>query len=229
MKCILLVDDDVNIRNMCKRVINRNGYSVLTAENADQALALAHKNIGLVISDYNMPGYDGLWLAERIKEAFKNEIPVIIMTGSKINTDSFSKERLLVDDILPKPFEINHFIGVLNKYSDYLKGGTMSRKKKAAENGAIKASECYVIIDYPQNNEVIKHPDYAIRIGASENVNVELSLNGGEWLSCRFADGFWWYDWSINKKGMHNIKARICDKKGVLLRETEIRKCIYWE
>ncbi|OGS20700.1 MAG: hypothetical protein A2252_04840 [Elusimicrobia bacterium RIFOXYA2_FULL_39_19] len=87
----------------------------------------------------------------------------------------------------------------------------------------------YIVIDYPQDNEIIHHPHYTIRLGASENWSspnrVEISIDGGEWVQCRYSDGFFWYDWSNYQPMEHKIVACIKDSNGKIAKKTGIRKC----
>ena len=78
---ILCVDDEENQLAIRKVVLERAGYSVLTASSGQQALNLldAHK-IDLVLSDHLMPGLLGTKLAHRIKERNPN-LPVILLSA----------------------------------------------------------------------------------------------------------------------------------------------------
>ena len=63
---VLLVEDEAPVRRFAARALENKGYSVLQAENAEEALALLQKHIGpidLVITDVVMPGMDGQQLA----------------------------------------------------------------------------------------------------------------------------------------------------------------------
>ena len=79
---ILLVDDDAEIRMSVGDILNRSGYSVLTAADGSSALQVLRDGIviDLVIADYQMPGMDGLMLIRRIKEEMPN-MPVVMLTG----------------------------------------------------------------------------------------------------------------------------------------------------
>ena len=72
-----------------------------------------------------------------------------------------------------------------------------------------------VTVDYPQQNEKIASAQYAVRVGAPEDVkSVEVAVDQGSWLPCRKAVGYWWYDWSGYGKGEHEIVARIETQEG---------------
>ena len=83
----------------------------------------------------------------------------------------------------------------------------------------------YVIVDHPCENEVISGSDYVIRIGASFDGYVEISFNGGEWQPCRFASGYWWFDWMYYKSGDCKISARLVGNDGNVIKISDIRKC----
>lgn len=101
---------------------------------------------------------------------------------------------------------------------------------KKAQKKSQRKSTKYVVIDYPKENEVITHPNYTIRIDSSDNSIVEVSIDGGGWQSCRYADDgsgafYWWFDWSNYSVGEHKIVARIRNDKGRTLKKSEIRTC----
>jgi hypothetical protein len=83
----------------------------------------------------------------------------------------------------------------------------------------------YIFIDYPIEFEKIKSYHYAVRIGASKDGYVEVSFNNGEWLPCRFASGYWWFDWMYFNPGSYILLARLVSPKGDIILETTARKC----
>ncbi len=83
----------------------------------------------------------------------------------------------------------------------------------------------YVLVDYPVENDVVSGNSYVLRIGASFDGYVEVSFNDSEWQPCRFASGYWWYDWSDFKPGDTKIVARLVDNDGKILKVSDIRKC----
>jgi CheY-like chemotaxis protein len=80
---ILLVEDDLAVRNLAARVLRSAGYSVLAAENGPAAIAAARDFVGdiaLMLSDVVMPGMSGIELVSII-EAARPEIAVLLMSG----------------------------------------------------------------------------------------------------------------------------------------------------
>ncbi|OGS34455.1 MAG: hypothetical protein A2474_04045 [Elusimicrobia bacterium RIFOXYC2_FULL_34_12] len=83
----------------------------------------------------------------------------------------------------------------------------------------------YVVIGYPEENEKINHPNYAIKIGTNCEGNVDISIDGGDWNRCRHSGGFWWFDWTNYPQGEHKLVARLCDNEGKVLTKSVTRKC----
>ncbi|MDR1941031.1 MAG: hypothetical protein LBQ47_01740 [Endomicrobium sp.] len=110
-------------------------------------------------------------------------------------------------------------------------------KEIANENNTVKPApkesvktnaklNSYLVIDYPVENDVVRSSGYyAIRIGASHDGYVELSFNGGEWIPCRYSDGYWWFDWVYFAAGDYTISARMIGPDAKTVIETEPRKC----
>jgi len=89
MKTVLVADDEVSIRKLYQRELSREGYSVLFAANAQEAIQMARENSpDLVILDIRMPGMDGIEAMGRILEE-RNELPVVINTAYSSYKNSF--------------------------------------------------------------------------------------------------------------------------------------------
>ena len=67
----------------------------------------------------------------------------------------------------------------------------------------------FLWIDFPTQNEVLRAPEYVIRLGVGGADLVELSIDKGPWLPCRLSSGYWWYDWSGIQRGKHTLVARM--------------------
>jgi len=89
MKTILVVDDDEPIRNLLAEEFKDEGYRVITASNARDALKLVeNESLDLVILDIRMPGMDGLEALPRIL-GIKEGLPVILNTAYSQYKESF--------------------------------------------------------------------------------------------------------------------------------------------
>jgi CheY-like chemotaxis protein len=89
MKTVLVADDEVSIRKLYQRELQREGYNVVFATNGQEAIKKAREvTPDLVIMDIRMPGMDGLESMGRILED-NNQIPVVINTAYSAYKDSF--------------------------------------------------------------------------------------------------------------------------------------------
>lgn len=104
---ILFVDDEESILDIAQEYFQQKGYRVVTAENGIEALkVLESERIDCCFTDINMPGMDGLELAEHIRKA-DNTIPVIVMTGYPSLDNTIRTLKNGVVDFLIKPVNLN--------------------------------------------------------------------------------------------------------------------------
>jgi cyclic di-GMP phosphodiesterase len=101
---VLIVDDENGVRDLMSRWLKADGYSVTTAANAEEALGrLEATPSAVALCDIRMPGHDGLWLAERIRQRYP-ETAVIMATGVQEAGPAVQTLRQGVIDYLTKPF-----------------------------------------------------------------------------------------------------------------------------
>jgi two-component system cell cycle sensor histidine kinase/response regulator CckA len=103
---VLLVEDEPMVRSVAERALTRHGYTVITADNGEDALAILDKGepIDLLISDVVMPGMDGPTMVREARES-RPELKILFMSG-------YAEEQLRksIDlenvNFLPKPFSV---------------------------------------------------------------------------------------------------------------------------
>lgn len=79
---ILIVDDDINYLGMMKELLEDKGINVLCAGSGEEAVGiLEQKAVSLVLTDFKMPGMDGLEFAGKAR-ALDPFVPIIMVTGS---------------------------------------------------------------------------------------------------------------------------------------------------
>jgi adenylate cyclase len=107
MNGLLFIDDEEGVRRSIKRALKREPYEIFTAANGDDGLALINaklNQIGTVISDYRMPGLDGLETLQRIGR-LNPEITRIILTGYATMEAAINATNTGIDGFLTKPFD----------------------------------------------------------------------------------------------------------------------------
>ncbi len=108
---LLCVDDDLGILEFYETMLGSNGYHVLLAQDGRQALAVFQekvKEIDAVISDYEMPGMNGIELAAELKR-YNSSLPVIMISGClplldniRHNVDFLLSKGAPVEEILAR-------------------------------------------------------------------------------------------------------------------------------
>jgi diguanylate cyclase (GGDEF)-like protein len=106
---VLIVDDDLSVRNTMDEYIANAGFSTLAASSAEEALELIEKNdFAVVITDIRLPGLGGLELTKVIKQ--KNGSDVIVVTGY---SDDYSYEEAInigASDFVIKPVRLEELL-----------------------------------------------------------------------------------------------------------------------
>src|SRR5688572_15862051 len=104
---VLVVDDEKNIRRTLEMVLSGEGYRVIEAERAEQALDIIsnpEQPVDIVIFDLKLPGMSGLEALERIKtDEATRELPVIVVSGHATVHDAVSAIKLGASDFFEKP------------------------------------------------------------------------------------------------------------------------------
>jgi len=106
---ILYVEDNPDNRNLIRRVLNADGYSVVEAINAAQAIEKLEDNrIDLILMDINMPDIDGYTLTSKIKSIQKfSKIPIVAVTANVMRGDREKSLEAGCDGYIQKPIDID--------------------------------------------------------------------------------------------------------------------------
>lgn len=103
-KTILIVDDEKEIRELLRLYIEKDGYSVIQAENGAEALRQAvSARIDLAVIDIMMPELDGYQLIKGLRE--HSDLPIIIVSAKTENHEKILGLDLGADDYVTKPFD----------------------------------------------------------------------------------------------------------------------------
>jgi CheY-like chemotaxis protein len=142
---ILLADDSVTAQNMGRKILADAGYEVIAVNNGSAALKkIAELKPDLVILDVYMPGYSGLEVCQRLKEAPETaRIPVLLSVGKLEPFKPEEAQRVRADAFIVKPFEASELLSALSKLEDKVvprsepsKPGRFARAIAAAEESS---------------------------------------------------------------------------------------------
>lgn len=100
---LLVVDDDIEIRELLEKLLLRYGYTVFTAKDGvEMTTQLREQDIHLVLLDVMLPGEDGFSLCQKVRQQY--DIPIIMVTAIGEATDRIVGLEMGADDYLSKPF-----------------------------------------------------------------------------------------------------------------------------
>jgi two-component system response regulator MprA len=101
---VLVVEDDVEIAEVLRRSLRQEGYSVRSAADGVEALALASDFMpDLVVLDLGLPRLDGIEVCRRLRT--EGDVPILILTARTETSDRVEGLDSGADDYLVKPFE----------------------------------------------------------------------------------------------------------------------------
>ena len=109
MEKILIIEDDEDIREGVRILLEGEGYSILEAENGRKGLELLGVEPDLVILDVMLPGMSGLKTCEEIRKV--SFVPVLFLTARSQESDKLIGLMAGGDDYLPKPFSYSELLG----------------------------------------------------------------------------------------------------------------------
>lgn len=121
---ILVVDDEIEILNILKNILEIKGYEITTAQSGKEAIEKLKKKIPhLIILDVIMPEMDGYEVCQKIrKNAVLKHIPIIMLSAKGTVEDEIEGWRMGIDEYIPKPFNTEELLVIINTiiYRTYL-------------------------------------------------------------------------------------------------------------
>ena len=115
-KAILLVDDDNEILESMRTVLENKGYRVLVARDGNAGLTVAEREgPDLIVLDMMMPKKSGFLVLEKLKGRSGGLIPTIMITGNEGSRHRAYAEMLGVRDYIRKPFAMEKLVKSVEK------------------------------------------------------------------------------------------------------------------
>ncbi len=107
---ILVVEDDISLKNLFCKTLQKNQFETFDADNAELAMDILDREyIDLIVTDIMMPGMDGFEFIRQIREAMI-DIPVLIITAKSDILDKQIGFLSGADDYMVKPIDIHELI-----------------------------------------------------------------------------------------------------------------------
>lgn len=113
-KKILMVDDDLRMRELLQRYLSEQGFNIKTvADSKEMDAILANESFDLLVLDLMLPGEDGLAICRRLR-GNKFTSPIIMLTARGDEVDRIIGLEMGADDYLPKPFNPRELLARIN-------------------------------------------------------------------------------------------------------------------
>jgi len=109
---VLVIEDDYDLLYMIKKLLELNGFKVLTANTGREAKRKFRKyssRIRSVILDLTLPDQDGKYICQEIRRKYP-ELSIIITSGSEDQLQKSELEEIGIDAYLRKPFDLNDLL-----------------------------------------------------------------------------------------------------------------------
>jgi len=125
---VLVVDDDSAILGAVKRLLHRSECEVVTASGPVEALAaLNNRQVSVVVTDYMMPGMDGIELLILVREKWPAIVSIMMTASNDMRVAADAVNRSLIDYFITKPWE--------NKFFTELVGSALERSRERQPAG----------------------------------------------------------------------------------------------
>ncbi len=170
---ILVVDDEENVRHALGRALRREGYQLLFAGDASEALAvMKDATVDLVISDHLMPNMTGLEFLKMVRDRRPDCIRIMLTGYADIHTAIDAINQGHIYRFLTKPWDDTELKVVLHLAFEQLNLVRQNRRllaKVRRQYDLIKSLER----EYPGIGELVRDKDGAILIDASDDLPTE--------------------------------------------------------
>ncbi len=134
MHTILVVDDELSMREFLKILLEKEGFIALTASDGEEAVKIIHSHaIDLVISDVRMPGMGGLELLDLMKKE-KSPLPFIIITAFASPEDAVQAMKHGAYDYITKPFKVDEIKSIIRSALESSSDSASSHENNQVSN-----------------------------------------------------------------------------------------------
>lgn len=202
MQKIMIIDDETDILHMLDWYFRLNGYSVITAEGAEEALKKLSREPDLILLDINMPGMDGLSFCKSIRDYVT--CPIRFLTANTNDKDKIKGFSAGRDDYIVKPFSVDE-LGA--RVSAHLRRENRNKSKSQM------MFDLHLVIDYSQRSVFYKDKEIPLTKKEFDIVEV-LSQNAGQVFDKeRLYETIWGFDGAGNNsviaEHIRQIRAKL--------------------
>lgn len=139
---ILVIDDDKNIRKLLSVVLSNEGFNVIAAAEATQALQILDKEIvDIIIVDIMMPNMDGYEFTKTVR-SFNEKIPILMVSAKQLSEDRKKGFIAGIDDFMVKPIDTEELI---LRVRALMRRAKIADEHKIVIGGVVVDSEAFTV------------------------------------------------------------------------------------
>lgn len=201
---ILIVDDEERMRKLIKDFLVAKGYSILEAEDGEQALQIYEENqnkIDLILLDVMMPKLDGWSVLRQIRQ--NSKVPIIMLTARGEEQDELFGFELGVDEYISKPFSPKILVARVEAILKRTKGDS----KEIKDYGGIEIDKEGRTVSVDGKTLELSLREYELLIYLVENENIALSRD-------KILNNVWNYDYYGDSRTIDSHIKKIRHKLG---------------
>jgi two-component system alkaline phosphatase synthesis response regulator PhoP len=216
---ILVIEDEINIQELIKYNLEKNGYKVILADNGIAGLNEAVENVpDLILLDLMLPGLDGLEVCKRLRmEKRTKKIPIFMLTAKSEELDKVLGLELGADDYITKPFSIKELIARIRAAMRRLEGDRDVETKVDESNIILKVKDIEIDSD---KYEVRKSGEkLALTLKEFELLKMLIENEGKVMTRDFLLDKIWGYDYVGETRTVdvhiRHLRQKIKDEEGI--------------
>lgn len=204
MKKILVVEDDMDIHNLIKNVLEKERYDVISAYSGTEALLLIEKkDLDLILLDLMIPGLSGEEIIKKVKN-----IPIIVISAKISSEDKVNALSIGANDYITKPFDTNELLARIK---------VQLRLSKKDNNVSLSYKD--MILD--KNSHTLYIKDKNINLTKTEyTILRQLLLNPKQIITKTKLIQL------LNENDKINAETQVCDENSLKVHISNIRKKI---
>lgn len=215
---ILVIEDESNIQELIKYNLEKNGYSVIIADNGTDGLEAAFANMpGLILLDLMLPGLDGLEVCKQLRmDKRTRRIPIIMLTAKSEEFDKVLGLELGADDYITKPFSIKELVARIRAALRRVNDDEAEDRTEKPKGTILRVKD--IEIDY-EKYEVRKDNEKLVLTLKEFELLKMLVENRGKVLTRDFLlDKIWGYDYAGETRTVdvhiRHLRQKINDEEG---------------
>ena len=158
---ILVVDDEIDIREILQFNLENAGFNVDTASSAEEALEMLSPNHALILLDVMMHGMSGFQMAQLLRNERNDQTPIIFLTAKDTQDDLLTGFSSGADDYIPKPFSIQV---VIARVTAVLRRTSNNAEAPAQSTGIVKVGK----VEINQENKSVSVDGVPVQFSKKE-------------------------------------------------------------